>query len=123
MKFPLRWGKDGPALSDRREHVREQIEQLLYTDPGERVFRPEFGVGVRTLVFEPNDSALRELTKQRLVASLADALQGEVDPKSLQVSVRTEGEKLIIDVSYALATIGHTEKQEFVIGLAGGSDG
>ncbi len=35
-------------------HIREQIEQVLFTDPGDRVFRPEFGAGVRRLVFEPN---------------------------------------------------------------------
>ncbi len=35
-------------------HIREQIEQVLFTDPGERVFRPELGAGMRQLVFEPN---------------------------------------------------------------------
>ena len=38
----------------RVRHIREQIEQVLFTDPGERVFRPEFGAGVRRLVFEPS---------------------------------------------------------------------
>ena len=54
LAFPFRVEKGGPRLSSRSDHIREQIEQVLFTDPYERVFRPEFGAGVRALVFEPN---------------------------------------------------------------------
>jgi len=124
LKFPFAVAAGGPRLSDRGEHVREQIEQVLFTHPGERVFRPEFGAGVQSLVFEPNSTALVEVTKQRLVSSLAAALQGEVDPKSLQVEVqadRDHGERLLIEVSYALAKIGKQEKQRFEVGAGGGN--
>lgn len=119
MSFPLRIGADGAASSSRRAHVREQIEQVLFTNPGERVFRPEFGVGVRALVFEPNNLALVELTKKRLNASLVEALAGEVDPKTLGIQVEPREEQLLITISYSLATIGHTEQQEFLIGGSG----
>jgi hypothetical protein len=116
MKFPFEIGANGAALSMRRDHVREQIEQVLFTIYGERWYRPEFGVGIRTLVFEPNNDALAQLAKQRLLASLADALAGEVDPKTLSVDVTPDEEKLVVTISYTLAAINHTEQQKFLIG-------
>ena len=70
MKFPFEIGEDGATLSSRLTHVREQIEQVLHTMHGERWYRPEFGVGIRTLIFEPNNVGLWEVTKKRLMASL-----------------------------------------------------
>ncbi len=115
LSFPLRIGEHGAATADRRAHVRQQIEQVLFTNPGERVFRPDFGAGLKQLVFEPNSSVLWELTRKRISSSLVDALRGEVDPKSLEVEVKGEGEKLLITVSYALAAIGHAERYEFLV--------
>src|SRR5262245_49577267 len=116
MKFPFEIGAQGAALSARREHVRQQIEQVLFTLYGERWYRPEFGVGIRTLVFEPNNEALAQLAKKRLLASLAEALAGEVDSKTLSVEVTPEEEKLMVTISYTLAAINHTERQQFLIG-------
>ena len=50
VSFPFRFDREkrGPATSRRQEHVEQQIEQVLLINPGERVFRPEFGAGVRT---------------------------------------------------------------------------
>ena len=112
LSFPLRIGARGAATSGRRDHVRQQIEQVLFTDPGERVFRPEFGAGIRALIFEPNGSVLADILRKRLTDSLADALQGEVDPKTLQVDVHPEEEKLFVVISYALATVGQSESYE-----------
>jgi hypothetical protein len=115
MKFPLEIAANGAVASARRQHIREQIEQVLFTDPGERWFRPEFGVGIRALVFEPNSSLLWEVTKKRLLASLSDALKGEVDPATLEISVTGEEAQLLITIGYTLATINHTEKVEFAL--------
>ena len=79
-----------PRVSDRSAHIREQIEQVLFTNPGERIFRPEFGAGIRPLVFEPNTTGLSQITKVRLTSALGEALHGEVDPKSLEVEVAAE---------------------------------
>jgi len=120
LKFPFSVGDDGPKTSSRSDHVREQIEQVLFTSPKERVFRPEFGVGVRRLVFEPNNNALRNTTVKRLNASLAEALHGEVDPRTLEIDVRNEDEKLIINISYVLAAINRQESHKFAVGSSGG---
>jgi Bacteriophage baseplate protein W len=123
LAFPFRIDGAGAATADRSQHVRQQIEQVLFTNPGERVFRAELGAGVQALVFEPNDSALAAVTKKRLVSTLAEALAGEVDPRTLTVDVVSEEEKVFIVISYTLATLGHTERQEILLGTAGTRSG
>jgi phage baseplate assembly protein W len=120
MRFPFEIGGDGAVTSDRARHVREQIEQVLFTIAGERVFRPDFGAGVRRLVFEPNNAALAAVTEKRLRSSLEEALRGEVDPKTLRIDVtrpEDEPEKLLISIKYELSAIGRAD--EVVIGKTG----
>jgi hypothetical protein len=115
MKFPMEIGASGASTSDRRRHVREQIEQVLYTLPRERWYHPEFGVGVRSLVFETNNLGLAEVTRKRLLASLSDALEGEVVKSSLEVKVENIEEKLEISIGYMLAALQHRENMKFIL--------
>lgn len=115
MSFPLRIADQGSQISSRQQHVREQIEQILFTNPAERWYRPDFGIGARALVFEPNQQTLWELVKKRLLATLAEALKGEVLAESLVVDVEGENEKLIIVISYQIAALQHSEKLEFLL--------
>ena len=130
LAFPLRIGSAGAATCGRAAHVRQQIEQVLFTEPRERVFRPEFGAGLRQMVFEPNAGALWDLTQRRIAASLAEALQGEVDPRSLQVEVDGRdpdtglvGESARVIVRYRLATIGQEQRVELAVSADGSRDG
>ncbi len=73
LAFPFRIGSDGRSaapLSDA-EHVRDELLQLLLTSPGERLFLPEFGGGVRKLVFEPASDVLRGIVKARITNALS----------------------------------------------------
>ena len=106
LAFPFRVDKEGSIAETRQAHVRAQIEQVLFTNPRERVFRPEFGAGVRRLIFEPNNQSLWGATRRRLNSSLTQALHGEVDPKTIKVDLNSDGEKLLIRISYTLAAIG-----------------
>ena len=110
LSFPFSINDDGPQTSTRESHVREQIEQVLFTSSKERVFRPEFGVGIRRLVFEPNNKMLWNITHKQLSASLAEALFGEVDPKTLEVNISHEDSKLFVHISYMLAAINKQER-------------
>ncbi len=119
LAFPLEIDASGPRTVGREAHVRQQIEQTLFTVPGERVFRHDFGAGVKRLVFEPYTDALAELTRKRLATALTDVLRGEVDPKTLSIEVRpaaggaaADGQ-LQITVSYRLATINREETHTF----------
>ena len=122
LTFPFRVDAQSVNTSKRKEHIRQQIEQVLFTDPRERIFRPHFGAGVRTLVFEPNASALWRMAQERLSASLVEALQGEVDPKTLDIQVKGDEETLWLDITYQLATINQTERHSIPI-TGGGSHG
>jgi hypothetical protein len=117
LAFPFRVGASGPAVSRGAAHVREQIEQVLFTTPGERVFRSEFGGGVKTLTFEPNNRPLWEVTRRRILAALTVALRGDIQPTGLDVAVDGTGEQLQIVVSYQLASVGATQRQRFFVGV------
>lgn len=131
LSFPLRIGPAGAAASSRRDHVRELIAQVLLTIPGERLYRPEFGGGVQRLVFEPNAPALWDITRKRITASLAEALRGDVDPKTLEVEIETARDeeggpidgRLAVRISYRLASLNENEEQTFTVGAGATSDG
>ena len=124
LAFPLRIDTGGPRTVRREQHVREQIEQVLFTSPGERVFRHDFGAGVKRLVFEPFGDTLREVTRKRLSSALGDVLLGEVDPKTLDIDVTPEAgaqaiegeQRLLITVAYRLATINGEESHVVPVG-------
>lgn len=123
LAFPFRVREGSPEESGRGEHVRGQIEQVLFTDPGERVFRPGFGAGMRRLLFEPNARGLREVARKRLMASLAEALRGEVDPRTLEVEVEGTEERLEIEIRYKLAAVDSRERHLFRLTPGGSGDG
>ena len=57
MNIDFPWHFDGrgrTATADDDEHIRDMIELLLFTAPGERVNRPDFGSGLQQMVFAPN---------------------------------------------------------------------
>ncbi len=85
------------AQCDAAEHLRQEIETLLFTRPGERVNRPDLGSGLFQLVFAPNGSELATATQylvqgalQRWLGGLAQVLAVDVsaDDAVLTVSVR-----------------------------------
>ena len=118
MSFPFRIKANGSKTSTRVEHIREQIMQVLFTSPGERVFRPDFGFGARQYVFEPNSIQRWEEVQSRLLGSLTEALAGEVDPKTLQVEVgapQDRPEQLLVKISYVLAALQKKESHEFTV--------
>ncbi len=52
LDFPYHFdGRDRTAETSEEEHIRDLIEQILFTSPGERVNRPDFGAGILQLVF------------------------------------------------------------------------
>lgn len=72
LAFPFRIGPDGRSATPANDvdHVRDELLQLLLTAPGERLYLPDFGGGVRRLVFEPATEALRGVVKARITSAL-----------------------------------------------------
>ena len=60
-------------------HVDQMIRQLLLTNPGERVDLPQFGCGLRSLVFAPDSDALAATVKLQVIQGLSRWLAGVVD--------------------------------------------
>jgi phage baseplate assembly protein W len=91
-------GRGRTALVSRDDHIRQMIELVLFTAPGERVNRPTFGSGVLQLVFTPNSNAV--------AAALQLAIQGALqlwlgDLVQLdQVTVVNDDAQLTVSVSY-----------------------
>lgn len=133
LSFPFRMGRGGAAQSDRQAHIREQIVQLLYTQPGERVFLPKFGIGVAQLLFLPMTNTLWRRIEATLGAQIAEALTGEVLSDSISViagPAPDDAATLRIVIRYRLAALSLSEEVQFdiadgVLALpqTGGGDG
>ncbi|WP_189134105.1 GPW/gp25 family protein [Wenjunlia tyrosinilytica] len=86
MAFPFRIDRRGrTADAGYDDHVRDMIEQLLFTSPGERVMRPDFGCGLLDLVFAPNSPELASALQLSVQAALQRWLGDVIDIQSLEV--------------------------------------
>ena len=89
--FPFRIGPAGQAVrSDYASHVAQMVEQVLLTAPGERADLPEFGCGLRRLIFAPRSEALEASTKMIVQASLARWLGSVIEVKEVGVAPEEE---------------------------------
>jgi phage baseplate assembly protein W len=71
LRFPVRPGADGAlAYVGGEEIIRQSIETILDTEPGERVMLPAFGCGLRRYLMEPNTAATRAAMQQDITAAL-----------------------------------------------------
>src|SRR5712691_13110315 len=101
VQYPLRFdGRGRTAEVDDDAHVRDMIEQVLFTTPGERVNRPTFGSGVLQLVFAPNSEALAAATQLTVQGALQQWLGDRVEVEL--VSVEARDSRLEVDVQYVV---------------------
>jgi phage baseplate assembly protein W len=101
LDFPYRFDARGrTATTTRDDHIRDLIEQLLFTAPGERVMRPDFGSGLLALVFEPNSATLAATTQMLVQAALQQHLGGLIAVQA--VEVRNDDGALRVDVRYTV---------------------
>jgi phage baseplate assembly protein W len=92
-----------PRTTDSNDHLRDLIVQVLFTNPGERVNLPEFGVGVQRLVFEPNSDALRSSAQFLITTNLRRWLGDRIDVEQVLVSsVPGEENTVTIEIVYTL---------------------
>ncbi|MBX6320937.1 MAG: GPW/gp25 family protein [Rhodospirillaceae bacterium] len=103
LSFPFRIGADGrtAGVASREEHVRDEIIQLILTNPGERPFLPEFGGGARRLVFEGAGYATVTMAKAMLSQALSRWLGHRITVAEL--TVEAENETISVDLTYRIA--------------------
>ena len=105
------------ASAAYEDHVRQLVEQLLFTAPGERVNRPDFGSGLLQLVFAPNSPELAATLEFTVQAALEQWLGDLIHLDALAVDA--EDATLRVSVTYTLRTTG--EQATVVLTPGGGS--
>lgn len=112
VDFPFSFDAKGrTASTDDADHVRDMLEELLFTSPGERVNRPDFGSGLEQLVFAPNSAELAAALQFTLQAAIGRWLGDVVDISNLEVT--SDEAKLTVVLSYTLKSTGQTRTEVF----------
>ncbi len=118
--FPPRVGADGHVLwSSGEDNIRESIRIILLTEPGERLYRPEFGAGLGRYLFEPNVVA----THVAIADSISRAL-GTWEPRIRVAEVEVvadpaNAEAAIATLSYTLVATQQRERLSLSVALGG----
>ena len=102
-------GRTAPTSAD--DHVRDLIEQVLFTSPGERVNRPSFGTGLRQLVFAPNSDELATATQFLVQGALQQWLGDVIQVET--VDVRSDDSTLRVVIEYVIRRDGRRQIAEF----------
>src|SRR2546426_9337278 len=92
-------------------HIRQLIYQVLFTSPGERVNRPDFGCGLRQLVFMPNSDALATATQFVVQGALERWLSGIIQVQFVEIQVVEE--TLTVQVGYIRKDTGERREDRF----------
>ena len=118
VDFPFGFDATGRTrAAGREDHVRDLVEQVLFTAPGERVNRPQFGSGLLGLVFEPNSTALAAATRAQVDGALqlwlaeviqVEAVQVHAEDARLEVTVA-----YVVRVSYRIRATGEARVDQF----------
>jgi phage baseplate assembly protein W len=95
-------GRGRTAQADDDDHIRQMIEQVLFTAPGERVNRPDFGCGLLQMVFAPNSSEVATATQFLVQGALQQALGDVIDLTNVAVNVSNS--QLTVTVQYTVRT-------------------
>jgi phage baseplate assembly protein W len=106
-------GRGRTAETTPDQHVRDLIEMVLFTAPGQRVMRPTFGSGILGLVFAPNDPSAAATT-QLLVASALQTWLGDLIAVG-DVTVDADDATLTIAVTYTIRASGTPTSASFTL--------
>jgi len=105
--YPFAINEGQGQLAQERDydaHVKQLILQVLFTAPGERINRPEFGCGVKRLVFSPGGEVAATLAQTTIFQALDRWLGSVIKVK--EVSVKAHNETLDIRVGYIVIARG-----------------
>lgn len=104
-------GRGQTAETSEDDHIRDLIEQVLFTNPGERVNRPDFGCGIKQMLFMPNGSALAAATQFLVQGALTRWLDAVIQVE--RVEIIPQNERLVVNVSYRKRSSGDAGSTQF----------
>ncbi len=112
IDFPFHFdGRGRTASTDDDDHIRDMIEQLLFTNPGDRVNRPDFGSGLLQMVFAPNSPELAAALQFTMQAALQNYLGDLIDLRTLEVSAQES--TLSVVVNYVVRRTQESRTETF----------
>ncbi len=112
IDYPFHFDRRGrTAATDDDDHLRDLIEQVLFTAPGERVNRPDFGSGLLQLVFDPNSDELAEAVQFTTRAALERWLGDLIEVQDLEVT--SEDSTLRLRLEYVVRRTGESHTESF----------
>ncbi|MGW4045209.1 GPW/gp25 family protein [Streptomyces sp. NPDC004721] len=112
IAFPFRTDRRGRTAHARpAEHVHDLIEQLLFTSPGERVMRPDFGCGLLDLVFAPSSPELVSTLELSVQAALQRWLGDLVEVVALDIE--SGDDTVRVHLSYVVRATGTVREDVF----------
>jgi phage baseplate assembly protein W len=118
LDFPYHFdGRGRTAGSSTDQHIRDLIEQVLLTSPGERVMRPDFGSGLLAMVFEPNSTALAATSQMLIQGALQQHLGHLIAVRA--VEVEAVDSTFRVEVRYSVLGDGSSQVANF--SLPGGA--
>nr|WP_320192954.1 GPW/gp25 family protein [uncultured Desulfobacter sp.] len=110
VDYPFSFDSSGKtAASTDDDHIRNLIEQVLFTSPGERINRPDFGCGLLQLVFQPNCPELAAATQFTAQGALQQWLGDLIQVEA--VTIDSDEATLQVQVQYVIRT-SQTRKSE-----------
>ena len=104
-------GRGRTAATTDDDHIRDMLEQLIFTNPGERVNRPDFGSGILQLIFAPNSPELAATLQFTLQAAIQRWLGDLLDVQALDV--QSVDSTLTIDVQYLVRRTNQAQTARF----------
>lgn len=112
IDFPYHFDNRGrTAVTGEDDHIRDMIEQFIFTNPGERVNRPDFGSGLLQRVFAPNSPELAAALKHTIQAGLLRYLGDLIEIQALDVeSIDAE---LRVLIRYSIRKTGEQRTNTF----------
>jgi len=117
IDYPFHFDDRGhTAATDDNDHIRDLIEQVLFTNPGERVNRPTFGSGLLQLVFAPNSDTLATATQMSVQAALQQWLGNLIAVESVEVT--NIDSTLQVQVTYVVRSTQQRSVAQFQQGIS-----
>ena len=115
VDFPFHFdGRGRTAETAGDAHIRDLVEQVLFTAPGERVNRPTFGCGLAQMVFTPNSEELAAATQYLVHGALQQWLGDLIQVED--VLVESVDSTLRVAVQYVVRRMQQREIARFAHG-------
>jgi phage baseplate assembly protein W len=112
IDYPFHFDSLGrTARAGEDDHIRDMIEQFLFTSPTERVNRPDFGSGLLQMVYAPNSPELAAALQFTVQAGLQRWLDDLIEIQELRVECQEA--TLYVQITYRVRRTNQIVEQQF----------